>query len=181
MSGKTFAAMMGVMAVVALLFFGVLNEGSGSLALGDPAPDTDIPRLGEDGTGRIDEFRGDWVFVNFWASWCEPCRQESPALEKYWNDHRDDGFVMLGIDSRDLTDDALNFIEEFNLTYPMLRDGDGERSEAFAMVGFPESFLVDPEGNLALIRRGPIDTEYMEANVTPIITGELPVPADSSG
>ena len=177
MSGKAFGAVMVVLAIVALLFFGLLTQSEANLEIGDPVPDADIPRLGEEGTGRIDEFRGNWVFVNFWASWCEPCRQESPALERYWNAHRDEDFVMLGVDSRDLTDDALKFIEDFELTYPMLRDGDGERAEAFGMLGFPESFLVDPNGNLALLRRGPVDDEYMEANVTPIINGEVPAPA----
>ena len=172
---------MGVLAVLALLAFGLLSQSEASLEIGDPVPDTDLPRLGEEGTGRIDEFRGNWVFINFWASWCEPCRQESPALERYWIEHRDDDFVMLGIDSRDLTDDALAFIEDFELTYPMLRDGDGKRSEAFGMRGFPESFLVDPDGNLALLRPGPVDDEYMEANVTPIISGAAPTPGGPDG
>ena len=64
---------------------------------------------------------------------------------------------MLGINHDDLTDDAEAFVEEYGLTYPQLRDGDGdERSDALGMTGFPESFLVDPEGRLALIRRGPV-------------------------
>ena len=171
MSARAFIAVLAALAIVGLLGFGLLAKGEASVEVGSPAPDAELPTLDGEGTGRISDYRGDWVLVNFWASWCDPCRRESPALERYWRRHRGDGLVVLGIDSRDLSGDALDFVEEFGLTYPQLRDGDGERSEAFGMLGFPESFLVDPEGNLALIRRGPVDTAFLERYVTPLVEG----------
>jgi len=169
---KPVAALAAVAAVLGLLAWGLATKGEAKLVVGQPVPDREHPNLDGRGSGRIADYRGSWVLVNFWASWCDPCRQESPALERYWRRHRGDGLVVLGIDSRDLSGDALDFVEEFGLTYPQLRDGDGERSEAFGMLGFPESFLVDPEGNLALIRRGPVDTAFLERYVTPLIEGE---------
>ena len=62
------------------------------------------------------------MLVNFWASWCEPCRSESPALERFYQRHAKDDFVVLGIDSQDLTGDAIDFIHQYKLTYPQLRD-----------------------------------------------------------
>jgi len=172
-SAKGFTATLAVLALVGLLGFGLVTKGGDNLALGDPAPDKTLPRLDGSGNGRISDYRGDWVLVNFWASWCEPCRTEAPALEDFYRSNRENGFTILGIDLDDASTDAKAFVDEFGLTYPQLRDGDGrERRDAYGMTGFPESFLVDPEGNIALIRRGPVTEDYLERYVRPIIDGK---------
>jgi cytochrome c biogenesis protein CcmG/thiol:disulfide interchange protein DsbE len=138
--------------------------------VGETAPDKELQALGSPGTGQIADYRGQWVFVNFWASWCEPCRSEAPALENFQKQHARQGFTVLGINLDDNTDDATAFVHRYGLTYPQLRDGDGsERRDAYGMTGFPESFLVDPAGKLALIRRGPVDEKYLASQVSPLI------------
>jgi cytochrome c biogenesis protein CcmG, thiol:disulfide interchange protein DsbE len=172
-SAKSFAIVMAVLAVIGLLGFGLLSKGEASLSIGDPAPDKDLQRLDGSGTGRIADHRGRWVLVNFWASWCGPCRTEAPALERFHRRHSGEDFTVLGIDLDDNTDDARAFVERYGLTYPQLRDGDGrERRDAYGMTGFPESFLIDPEGEITLIRRGPVDAAYLDENVLPLIGGE---------
>jgi cytochrome c biogenesis protein CcmG, thiol:disulfide interchange protein DsbE len=172
MGARAFAATLGVLAVIGLLAYGLLTKGETSLAVGEPAPDKQLETLNGSGTGEIADYRGKWVFVNFWASWCDPCRNEAPALEDYHQRHRAEGFTVLGIDLGDATGDGRAFVERYGLTYPQLRDGDyRDRQEAYGMTGFPESFLIDPDGNLALIRRGPVTADYLESVVTPIIRG----------
>jgi cytochrome c biogenesis protein CcmG/thiol:disulfide interchange protein DsbE len=169
MSARAFAAFIGVLAVVGLLGYGVLSKGKAAVALGEKAPDKVLPRLSRGGTGSIAEYRGKWVLVNFWASWCAPCRKEAPELENFYNQHPA-RFTVLGIDLDDATGDARSFVAKYGLTYPQLRDGDGrERRDAYGMTGFPENFLVDRNGNLALIRRGPITGEYLHQHVAPLI------------
>jgi cytochrome c biogenesis protein CcmG/thiol:disulfide interchange protein DsbE len=159
-----------VVALLGLLTYGLLSKGGSSIAVGDPAPDKELAVLGGTGTGEIADFRGRWVLVNFWASWCEPCRSEAPALENFQKQHARQGFTVLGINLDDNTDDATAFVHRYGLTYPQLRDGDGsERRDAYGMTGFPESFLVDPAGKLALIRRGPVDEKYLASQVSPLI------------
>jgi cytochrome c biogenesis protein CcmG, thiol:disulfide interchange protein DsbE len=170
-SARSFAAFLAVLAVVGLLGFGLLSKGGASVDVGDPVPDGPLPRLDGNGTGEIADYRGRWVLVNFWASWCDPCRTESPSLERFHRRHRADGFTVLGIDTRDLSGDGRAFVRRYGLTYPHLRDGDGERSRDFGTTGLPESFLVDPEGRLALLRRGPVDDEYLERYVAPLLEG----------
>ena len=170
MSVKSFVIVMAVLALVGLLGYGLLSKGGSSIAIGDPAPDRDLARLDGSGTGDIADYRGKWVLVNFWASWCAPCRSEAPALESFQRQHSGQGFTVLGINLDDTTDDAVDFVNRYGLTYPQLRDGDGgDRRDAYGMTGFPESFLVDPGGKLALIRRGPVDERYLDEAVTPLI------------
>ncbi|HET8975840.1 MAG TPA: TlpA disulfide reductase family protein [Solirubrobacterales bacterium] len=172
MSAKTFTIVMAVLAVIGLLAYGLLSKGEQALAIGEPAPDKELTVLGGSETRSLEDFRGRFVLVNFWASWCEPCRQEAPALEDFQSEHGGPGFTVLGIDLDDASDDALAFVREYGLTYPQLRDGDGrERREAYGMTGFPESFLVDPDGEIALIRRGPVDAEFLREEVAPLIEG----------
>ncbi len=172
MSNLAFLAVMAVLALVALLGFGLIaNEGE-DVAVGEAVPDAPVQVLGSEEQAQLADFEGEWILVNFWASWCEPCRTESPAIEAYGQKHADD-LTVVGINTEDLSGDALEFVDEFELTWEMLRDGDGERKDAFGIFALPESFLVDPEGRLALIRRGPVDEEYLEANVTPLIEGAV--------
>jgi cytochrome c biogenesis protein CcmG/thiol:disulfide interchange protein DsbE len=169
---KSFTVVIAVLAVVGLLGFGLLSKGEASLSVGDPAPDKELSALGGSGTGEIADYRGKWVLVNFWASWCGPCRSEAPALESFQQRNSGENFTVLGINLDDATEDAEAFVGRYGLTYPQLRDGDGrERRDAYGMTGFPETFLVDPEGKVALIRRGPVDRSYLARNVAPLVGG----------
>ena len=169
MSARAFLVFLAVCAVVGLLGFGLLSKGEAKIAVGDPAPDRELSVLGGPGSGSIAEYRGRWVLVNLWASWCGPCRQEAPALDRFAR--HESGVAVLGINVQDNSDDALAFLREYDVRYPQLRSVGDERSAAFGSTGVPENFLVDPRGRLALIRRGPVDDEFLAEEVVPIVEG----------
>jgi cytochrome c biogenesis protein CcmG, thiol:disulfide interchange protein DsbE len=177
-SGKAFAAFMAVLAVVGLLAFGVVKEGERQLEVGDPAPVVELPVLpGERAglaqpTGSIADFRGEWVLLNVWASWCTPCEAEAPDLVDFQREHGDGRFTILGINTQDGTEDALEFVREFGLNYPSIRDGSGDYADELGTRGVPESFLIDPEGKVAYVRPGQVDRELLDAQVLPLIDGD---------
>lgn len=160
-----------MLAVVGLLTFGLLSKGSSGIALGEPAPTSPLPRLEGGGSESLADYRGRWVLVNFWASWCVPCREESPALERFQQRHGDADFTVLGIDSRDLSGDGRAFVRRFGLTYPQLRDGNGDAAHEFGTTGVPETFLVDPRGKVRLLAVGPVSEEYLDRYVAPLLEG----------
>jgi cytochrome c biogenesis protein CcmG, thiol:disulfide interchange protein DsbE len=162
-----------VLGVIGLLAYGLLSKGTSAIATGEPAPDGELEQLSPPGgTTQLSDHLQGWTLVNFWASWCAPCREEAPALEAFWKEHRDEGVTVVGVDLDDTSDDALAFIKRYGLTYPQLRDGDGrDWRERFGMTGFPESFLIDPSGRLAVIRRGPVDEELLNREFLPVIDG----------
>ncbi len=169
MSSKSFAVVIAVLAVIGLLGFGLLSKGEASLSVGETAPDKELQAIGSPGVGKIADYRGRWVLVNFWASWCGPCKSEAPALESFQQAHRD-GFTVLGVNLYDSTDHAIDFVNRYGLTYPQLHESGGDDlKEAYGMTGFPESFLINPQGHIALIRRGPVDQDYLERSVAPLI------------
>lgn len=171
MSVRAFLAFFAVLALVGLLGFGLLSKGGAKIELGDPVPDRQLPALDSDRQASIRDYRGRWVLVNLWASWCDPCREEAPELERFWRRFRDRGVTVLGIDVQDNSEDALAFVREYGLTYPQLRSVGDERSDAFGSIGVPENFLVDPRGHLALIERGPVDESFLMEQVVPIVEG----------
>lgn len=171
MSARSFFAFLAVLAVVGLLAFGLLSKGTDRVAVGDPVPDRVLPELPGPGKGSIADHRGKWVLVNLWASWCLPCREEAPDLERFYRRSRGNDTVVLGINVQDNEDDALAFLDDHPTTYPQLRSIGDERSEAFGTTGVPESFLVDPRGRLALIVIGPVDDRILAEQVQPLIEG----------
>jgi cytochrome c biogenesis protein CcmG/thiol:disulfide interchange protein DsbE len=168
-SVRSVIAVLAVLAVVGLLAFGLLSKGSSGLALGDPVPAASMPRLGGGGAQSLADYRGRWVLVNFWASWCLPCREEAPALQRFQQRHGGPRFTVVGIDSRDLTEDGRAFVEQYGLSYPQLRDGDGDAAHDFGTTGVPENFLVDPAGKVRLLVRGPVSEEYLQDQVAPLL------------
>lgn len=170
MSNRAFLAILATVAFVALLGYGLITKDGTRAQIGEPFPDAPVERLGGGGEVSVADHRGDWVLVNLWASWCEPCRQEAPALERYAKRHRDK-LVVLGIATEDLTKDAQAFADEFGITYELLHDGAGKRKDALGATGLPETFLVDPEGRLAFESVGAVDDAYLDRNITPLIEG----------
>jgi cytochrome c biogenesis protein CcmG/thiol:disulfide interchange protein DsbE len=162
-------AVLAVLAIVGLLTFGLLSKGSAGIALGEVAPAAPLPWLKGGGSGSLADYRGRWVLVNFWASWCIPCREEAPALEQFQRRHGDGDFTVLGIDSRDLSGDGRAFVRRYGLSYPQLRDGDGATAHDYGTTGVPENYLVDPQGKVRLLVRGPITAEYLESEVAPLL------------
>jgi cytochrome c biogenesis protein CcmG/thiol:disulfide interchange protein DsbE len=163
---------MAVLAVLGLLAFGLAKKSADALEVGDAAPTTSLPRLDGHGTGSVADYRGRWLLVNVWASWCSPCKDESPTLERFYRAHGGGDFEILGIDTNDLSGDGLAFIRSFGLTYPQLHDGNGDFAEdELGTTGVPESFLVDPHGKLVLHSLGPVTGDYLRSNVVPHLTG----------
>jgi cytochrome c biogenesis protein CcmG/thiol:disulfide interchange protein DsbE len=168
-SVRSSIAVLAVLAVVGLLVFGLVSKGSSGITVGEAAPTAPLPRLEGGGEESLSAYRGRWVLVNFWASWCVPCKDEAPALEAFQRKHGGDRFTVLGIDSRDLSGDGRDFAGRYGLSYPQLRDGNGDAAHDYGTTGVPENFLVDPRGRVRLLVRGPVTEEYLRDSVAPLL------------
>jgi cytochrome c biogenesis protein CcmG/thiol:disulfide interchange protein DsbE len=135
-------------AFVVLLGVGFLRSAPSDVSAGSEAPEFDLPRLDGEGTISSDDLRGQPVVLNFWASWCAPCREEAPLLERAWREYRGEGVVFLGVNIKDGQSDARRFVEEFDTTYPMVRDANLDLSTELGVRGLPETFFVDHEWRL---------------------------------
>ena len=94
----------------------------------------------------IKDFRGKTVFLNFWATWCEPCREEMPAMEKLYQEYKNKNFVVLAINVKDRKQEALAFVKELKLTYPVAFDPDAEVASLYGAWGLPTTYLIGPKG-----------------------------------
>jgi cytochrome c biogenesis protein CcmG, thiol:disulfide interchange protein DsbE len=129
-----------------------------------PAPDFALPGL--DGTTvRLSDYRGKVVLVNFWATWCEPCKEETPALQAAYQQLRDHGFVIIGVDLFDGErvqgrgeQDVRQFVAQYGVTYPIALDTTGHVARRYRVAPIPVSYLIDPAGTIRYIRVGQLTT-----------------------
>ncbi|MDX6467003.1 MAG: cytochrome c biosis protein CcmG, thiol:disulfide interchange protein DsbE [Gaiellaceae bacterium] len=127
--------------------------------IGGPAPTFTARQLGG-GSFDLASVRGKPVVINFWASWCVPCKTEAAALEKQWQRYRGQGVVFLGVDYNDATGDARRFLAHHGVTYPTLLDGSGAIGERYALTGVPETYFIDRKGRIVGDHiLGPITTQ----------------------
>jgi cytochrome c biogenesis protein CcmG/thiol:disulfide interchange protein DsbE len=96
----------------------------------------------------LDELRGKAVFLNFWASWCPPCRAEARDLEAAWQKVKDKNMVFIGVALQDTDKNSLEFLKEFEVTYPNGKDESGKIAVDYGTWGIPESFFIDPQGRI---------------------------------
>lgn len=162
-----------VLLVVVLGVAWVMMSAMGSSGLGqDPfgrrAPDFRLPKLNGEGTIAVSDLRGSPVVLNFWASWCGPCKQEAPLLaatEKQW---RSRGVVFLGVDSEDNRDGAKVFEGEYGIGYESAFDPSGTLKVQYGVLAYPETFFIDRKGVIRAKFVGPIDAESLNAYIAQI-------------
>ena len=171
------AVLCAVVALVALLAYGLASnepdrtvDNAVSAGQRDPAPKIDLPKLRNAAQkSSLADYRGKVVVLNYWASWCPPCRDESPLLERWHRRLSRSDATVLGVDVQDVTGDARAFAAKYGLTYPMLHDGPGDTRDDFGILSLPETFVIDRRGRIAAVQRGPLDDDFMRKQVTPLL------------
>jgi cytochrome c biogenesis protein CcmG/thiol:disulfide interchange protein DsbE len=170
------AIIVGLLGLFALLVYGLVAGGaerrqdqSSQLQEGSPAPALALPLLSGTGRGSLAQHRGKVVVLNFWASWCEPCRDESPLLQRWHKRISKQGGTVVGVDVLDVGGDARAFAAKYGMRYPLLRDGDGRTLKDFEVAGQPWTFVIGRDGRIAAVRRGPVDDAFMRAQVLPLV------------
>src|SRR5438874_10415128 len=131
-----------VAGLLALLIWKVAR-GSGKTA--QPKNFT-LPRLDKPGKLELASLRGKVVVLNFWASWCVPCKQEAKTFQRVWQEYRSRGVVVLGVDSKDFSGDAHSFAKRYGLTYPLVRDSDGSLWGPYGVSFLPVTRVIDRRG-----------------------------------
>jgi cytochrome c biogenesis protein CcmG, thiol:disulfide interchange protein DsbE len=169
----TLAALAGA-CLVGLLIYGVTAQSANRtldelLAQGRPPPAPDaghaLPVLGGHGESSLASFAGKVVVLNFWASWCEPCRVEAPLLERAQASLGGHDATVLGVTYLDASPDSQRFARQYHLTYPNLRDDDGAFAHSYGTNQLPESFIIDRRGRIVAISRGEIDQSFLNRAV----------------
>jgi cytochrome c biogenesis protein CcmG, thiol:disulfide interchange protein DsbE len=163
--------------LVGLLAYGLTTTGTDTtlddaVARGervDPPSDDPLPRLGGDGTGSVADYKGKVVLVNVWASWCPPCRDELPLIEKAHKRLSEQNGTVLGIDVKENSKAALAAVEEYGLSFPNLRDRDGTYTRKWGLRGYPETFVIDREGKVAAVRRLPVTQQWLDETLPPLL------------
>jgi peroxiredoxin len=156
--------------VILALAFGIVWLQSSKyepLTIGMAAPDFSLPDL-EGKTVRLSDYRGKVVFVNFWATWCKPCKEEMPSMEILWDNFKSEDFVMLAISMDRVTTkkDIPPFIESMKLTFPILTDSWGQTDKRYKLMGVPETYIIDQNGVLREKVIGPRDWTLRESVTT---------------
>jgi cytochrome c biogenesis protein CcmG/thiol:disulfide interchange protein DsbE len=136
-----------VLLVLGLLIYSMIDRPSELPQVGDPVPAFELTAL--DGSSmELESQRGRVVVVNFFASWCVPCRQEAANLEATWQEYRDQGVQFYGIAYKDATSKAQAFLDEFRVTYPNAVDPGNRTARGYGVTGVPETFVIDRNGLL---------------------------------
>ncbi len=138
------------------------------LAVNFPAPQLVFTDLNG---SRVDlaDYRQQIVMVNNWATWCPPCKAEMPTLLNYFEAHSDQGFMLFGINAGDPKSDVAKFVDDYQLSFPILLDPNTKALMLFKNGSLPSSYVIDHQGNVVLAWTGPINREMLEKYVTPLL------------
>jgi cytochrome c biogenesis protein CcmG/thiol:disulfide interchange protein DsbE len=165
--------------LVGLLAYGVFSKGGDTtldeaVAKGErvAAPVASLPVLGADGNASLADYKGKVVVLNVWASWCDPCREEMPLLQKTHERIQSQGGMVLGVNTQDASPKALGFLKEVDATFPSIRDRDKEYGRQFGVFGYPETFIIDRKGRVAALQRFPVDQAWLDKHLPKLLAEE---------
>ena len=161
-----------ILALLGLLAWGLRKVQAGPISSG-MAPDFTLTSF--DGrTLTLSELRGQVVIINFWASWCPPCREEAAYLEQTWRKYKDQGVIFIGVDWVDTEKEALAYMDEFDLTYFNGPDIGTRIAQAYNIQGVPETFYVAKNGELRGVHIGPLKSPALDDKIDELLAEKYP-------
>lgn len=177
-------AVAGVLALTALLALGLANRSpvtgrSGATRIDKPAPNINMP-LYDEGRMTPADYADKPVVVNFWASWCGPCRQEAPIFERLSQEYGERGVLFIGVNIQDATTDAEAYLREFDITYPNGRDENGSISVDYGVIGIPVTFFINRDGVVQRRWAGVMRETQLRQWIDELVAGAAPT-GDAQG
>ena len=175
---------MGVLALAALLALGLENRSpvtgrSGATRIDKPAPPINMPLYGG-GSMAAADYAGKPAVVNFWASWCGPCRQEAPIFERLSREYGERGVMFIGVNIQDAESDAEAYLREYDITYPNGNDDDGSISIDYGVIGIPVTFFVSRDGTVQRRWAGVMRETQLRQWIDELVLGTAPT-GDAQG
>lgn len=170
----TIGIWVGVFALLALTGWGLLQANATRPEAGQPAPDFDVEFFtGYEWENRpvanLSDLRGKVVVLNFWASWCVECRLEADMIENTWRKYADQDVVFLGVAYADVEPKSIEYLSEFNITYPNAPDLGTDIADMYEITGVPETFFIGKDGTIAHVQIGPLNQTTMDRVLTQLI------------
>lgn len=161
-----------------ILFALLFSTSTLATSAGDTAPQFTLPQLTKKGQLSLSQYRGKVVYVDFWASWCGPCRKSLPLLNEMRNELKGQPFEVLAINLDEEIKDARGFLKQFPVSYPTLHDSEGTIAESYELKGMPTSYLIDQKGNIHAVHTGfkPSDMSKIRQEVSALLGVEMDQP-----
>ncbi|MCI0519209.1 MAG: TlpA family protein disulfide reductase [Chloroflexi bacterium] len=133
-----------------------------------PAPELSLTDL-QGSPVSLADYRGQVVLVNNWATWCPPCKAEMPALLAFYEDHKDQNFTIIAIESGEPVYEVEAFVKEYDLTFPVWPDVQQKATTVFRNPGLPSSYVINEQGSIVMAWTGAISRSVLEKNVAPLL------------
>lgn len=147
------------------------QQGSGEAQIGQPAPTFQLEDL-EGNQISLEQYRGKIVMLDFWATWCGPCRIEMPEIQAIWEEHQDDGLVVLALDQDESAEEVQAYFDELGLTFTPLLDDESRTAKNFGLQGtLPASIFINPDGEVSVIHRGVMTRGQLDSFLDQTLSG----------
>jgi len=144
------------------------DQGFSPAKMEEAAPDLELVDL-EGREVSLEDYRGEVVLVNNWATWCPPCRAEMPILEAYYQVHKDEGFVLIGIEAGEPADEVVEFVENYGISFPVWLDPESKAIIGFRNMALPSSYVINPDGMIVYAWTGAVTLNSLEEYLTPLL------------